>query len=306
MSPALKHTALFLVTLITTSFAGYLLFGTIGDGLLYSSSLILILGTHEMGHYLCGRKYGVNISLPYFIPAPSFSFLPTLGTFGAFIKMRSPISTKRALFDVGIAGPIAGLVVAIAVTIAGIKLSSFSTTPVGGFGEVGVKFGLPPLYLMLEHLFSPSAHAVDTVYAVRWHPFAFAGWIGMLVTALNLIPAGQLDGGHIVFSVLMRKWHRRISLSAVILLLVLGIGTRPIYDIAVFLMKDASPMSAFKPLLFDGWLGWVLWAAILSFIGRRHPPVFYDDVPLGWGRRVLAVVALIMFILCFTPVPISL
>lgn len=242
------------------------------SGLWYSGSILAILGAHEFGHYFACRYYRVDASLPYFLPAPP----PILtGTLGAFIRIRQPIPSKRQLFDIGIAGPIAGFVVAIPVLLFGISLSRIVPMPPPDFG--GFELGEPLLFkaaawLMVPHL--PEGHTINM------HPMAFAAWFGLLATALNLFPVGQLDGGHISYAVLGRK-------STAVTLLTVGclIGL------------------AFISL---SWIFWtVLIVAMMLVFGPRHPSTADEDVPLDRGRLWLAAFALLMFVLCFTPVPID-
>jgi len=292
------HGSLFLATLITTFAAGYFLYRDLADGIMYASALVLILGSHEFGHYYFGRKYGVDMSPPYFIPAPVFEAVPTIGTFGAFIKIRSPIYTKRALFDIGVAGPLVGVIVALPIIAIGLKLSN-GLEYTEGF-HLGSYIGFPLIYSFLVDVFIQNP-SVNPHYAL--HPLAFAGWLGLLVTALNLMPAGQLDGGHIVYSLFPRKWHGRISVSMIVVLLFMGLGTRPFIEIGAMIFNDGVIGAYGQSYIVDGWPGWLLWAALLTLIGRGHPPTLYEDVPLDRKRKLVAVVALLLFIGCFTPVP---
>jgi len=272
------HLLLFLATLATTIVAGAIQQGVdpfTHPGLLYrgipfSFTLLLILGSHEMGHYLVSRRHRLDVTLPFFIPAPPIPFI--IGTFGAFIKIRSPIQDKRALLDVGCAGPLVGVAVSIPVTLVGLALSR--VTVMGG-GHGAVTLGEPLLYQFLSWLvfgsLSPEANII-------LHPVAFAGWIGMLVTALNLIPVGQLDGGHVSYA-LFPEYHRYVSLGCLGLLLVCG-------------------------LVF--WYGWLMWAVLLAFLGWRHPPPFHYWVPLDGRRKFVGFVTILVFILTFSPRPFSL
>ena len=272
------HLALLLATVATTIAAGAMQQGVdpftdpllLYKGIPFSFTLLLILGSHEMGHYLVSRRHRLDVTLPYFIPAPPIPFI--IGTFGAFIKIRSPIQDKLALLDVGCAGPLIGVAVAIPVTLVGLQLSH--TTIMAG-GQETVVLGEPLLYQFLSWLVFGS---LSPETAVVLHPVAFAGWIGMLVTALNLIPVGQLDGGHVAYA-LFPEYQRYISLGSLGLLLACG-------------------------LLF--WYGWLMWAVLLSLLGWRHPPPYYSWVPLDRPRRVLGVITILVFILTFSPAPFSL
>jgi membrane-associated protease RseP (regulator of RpoE activity) len=273
----LLHLALFLATVISTIIAGAIQQGVNpleNPGLLYkgvpfSFTLLLILGTHEMGHYLVSRRHRLDVTLPYFIPAPPIPFI--IGTFGAFIRIRSPIQDKRALLDVGCSGPLTGVVVSIPVIMVGLKLSTVTVMP----RAEGLVLGEPLLFQFLSWLVLGS---LTPEHQVVLHPVAFAGWIGLLVTALNLIPVGQLDGGHVSYA-LFPDYHRYVSLASLGLLVLCG-------------------------LVF--WEGWLVWAALLAFLGFRHPPPFHSWVPLDGCRRVLGFITILVFLLTFTPTPFKL
>lgn len=239
-------------------------------GLPFAATLMLILLAHEMGHYLYCRYYGVQATLPFFIPAPTL-----IGTLGAFIRIRSPIRSRSALFDIGIAGPIAGFVVAVAVLLAALGLSK-PTTP--GMALSEIKLGFPLIFYLAHRMVAAvaPAHAVAALPLTRvyLHPMAVAAWVGMFATALNLLPGGQLDGGHIVFSLAPRahRWVSRLTILALI------------------------------PLALYSWAGWLVWAVLLRISGMRHPVV--PEYPgVSAGRRWLALFALIMLILTLTPAP---
>jgi membrane-associated protease RseP (regulator of RpoE activity) len=293
------HVILFLITIVTTFISGFSQDGSISSGISFSAALIFILGTHEMGHFLYGRKYGVDITPPYFIPAPPPPFSP-IGTFGAFIKIKSPISTKRALFDIGIAGPIAGIIAAIPVIIVGIKLSSVVESGSKSLDN-GYILGSPLIFSLIA---DSILGKIPDGYSLALHPVAFAGWIGLFVTALNLIPAGQLDGGHIMYSIFSKKWHQRTSVMIILVLLFFGLGTQPIIQHIQSYLEGTSLYNYKDVLNFEGWAGWLLWAALLTFMGTRHPPTMYDEIQLDGKRKFLSVVALFIFIGCFTPMPI--
>lgn len=232
-------------------------------GLPFALSLLTILLTHEMGHFLTSRYHGVRSTLPYFIPAPTL-----LGTFGAFIKMKSPILSKRALVDIGASGPIAGFVVSVLFTIMGLKLSQ--VVPSGTEGGIGLGASLI-FYILALLVIGDIPDGIDIVL----HPVAFAGWIGLFVTSLNLLPIGQLDGGHISYAIFGRR-HRTVSMVVLFLLLAFG---------------------------FLGWPGWLVWAAIVSILGIGHPPVIDQYSPLDRKRRMIGWLTLLIFILTFTPAP---
>jgi Zn-dependent protease len=236
-------------------------------GLVFSASIMTILGVHELGHYVTARLYGMRVSLPYFIPMP----ISLMGTMGAVIRMRSPVPHRRALFDVGIAGPLAGLAVAIPVAVVGLYLS----TPVPAPGPAERGMGLVPslLFSMIMRLL---LQLPPQGWTVSLHPMAVAGWLGFFVTALNLIPAGQLDGGHVSYAVLGR-WHDKLALFAVLAL----------FTMAALLIQ---------PL-------WALWGGLLLILGYRHPPPLNDLTPLTPVRRILGVLCWGLLVLLFTPIP---
>jgi membrane-associated protease RseP (regulator of RpoE activity) len=240
-------------------------------GLWYSATILAILGCHEMGHYVACRYYRVDASLPYFLPAP----LPLTGTLGAFIRIRSRIPSRVALFDIGLSGPIAGFVVAVPALFIGLALSAIERVP-EDFS--GVELGEPLLFRAAAWLIWGD---VADGMSINMHPMAFAAWFGLLATALNLFPIGQLDGGHVAFAVL----GRRSSLVTLAMILV-----------AV----------ALTALVSVSWLVWTILMIVMLFVvGRHHPATLDDEVPLGTARLVLAVVGLIMLIVCFTPAPIE-
>ncbi|MGH7885445.1 MAG: site-2 protease family protein [Thermodesulfobacteriota bacterium] len=293
------HIILFVLTVITTFISGYLIDGSVLSGIYFSFSLLLILGAHEMGHYYYARKHRVSVTPPYFIPAPPF--ISPIGTFGAVIKIKSRMNTKKELFDIGVAGPILGILFAFPILFIGLYFSrtiNIDSDTIKG----GIELGNSLIFLFFSKLIFGNIPKESQIFL---HPVAFAGWIGLLVTALNLIPSGQLDGGHIVYSVFPKKWHTNISKIVIAILIIFGFGTEPIF----FLLKnynifdvDGSILSFLK---FEGWLGWLLWGLILTFLGTKHPPTFFDEVDIGLKRKIIAVIALLIFIICFAPVPIK-
>ena len=292
---------LFVLTAVTTFLSGYMISGTYTGGILFSISLVAILGAHEMGHYFYGRKYGVSITLPWFIPAPPF--LSPIGTFGAFIRIKSRIRNRKELFDIGVAGPIAGVVVALPVLFVGLLFSEVIALDSERLSDMQTAMSLGNSLVFA--LFSKIAVGeVAQGYELLLHPVAFAGWIGLFVTVLNLMPAGQLDGGHIVYCVFPAQWHRTISVATVVFLVVMGVGTAPLVDLAASLGLGAL---AYLPpwLMFEGWAGWLFWAILLLLLGTSHPPTLSSDTEIGAGRKKLAFLSLLIFISCFTPVPVS-
>jgi membrane-associated protease RseP (regulator of RpoE activity) len=236
----------------------------------FAATLLGILLAHELGHYFACRYYGIVASYPYFIPFPSL-----IGTLGAFIRIQSPIVNRRALFDVGIAGPMVGFVLAapaLAVGVAHSKVLAATGQP----GEI--VFGTPPLVWLLGKWFWPGVPAEQ----IFLHPVARAAWVGLFATALNLLPVGQLDGGHIVYA-LAREHHRRLSRVALLALLGGGLFGWQHPDII--------------------WPGWLTFGLLLVALGVRHPTVIDPVEPLDARRRLVAVLGLLVFLLCFTPLP---
>ena len=275
------HLILFLLTFVSTVFVGAYHQGVdmITDpqlvirepwlllkGIPFSLTLLLILGVHEASHYISSMRHGVDATLPYFIPMPNL-----FGTLGAFIKMKSPIKTRNALMDIGASGPIAGFVVSLVVVIIGLFLSK--ATPMSGTQDGQFVFGPSLLFYGLTVLI---LGPIPKNYGIDLHSMAFAGWIGFFVTALNLIPVGQLDGGHIAYALLGKK-QETISKFLVGVLVALGV--------AVF-------------------YGWLIWAVLLLVLGLRHPPIIYDEIPLDRKRKLIGWAALVIFVLTFVPVPV--
>jgi membrane-associated protease RseP (regulator of RpoE activity) len=239
------------------------------NGVPFAVTLLAILGTHEFGHYFTARYYQASVSLPYFIPAPPpFIF----GTLGAVIRMRSPASNRNSLFDIAVAGPIAGLVVAIPAILMGLQWSTVGRIPPGGT----ITFGDSLMMRFLVYLTFGSIPAGADVFV---HPAAMAGWVGLLVTALNLFPVGQLDGGRIAYA-LFGRWHRMVGKLTFAALLAMGAVTQS--------------------------MNWVVWAGLLFFlIGFHHSPPLDDVTPLSHGRRVVGAICLILLVLLIPPVPVQ-
>jgi len=247
-------------TLVTTYLSG---------GFLFSVSLILILGAHEFGHYWASRRNGVRSTLPYFIPAPPVFIA---GTFGAFIQIKQVIPNRRVLMEIGSAGPIAGFVIALPTLIVGLSLSTVSPVLVG-FEEVN--FG-SSLVLNICAQWVLGVDPQSPYFNIHLHPIAFAGWIGMFVTALNLIPIGQLDGGHIIFSLFPRQHG--------------GLGR--IFFLALF------PLGYF-------WAGWFFWAVMIALIGFKPAPLLDEMGELDTRHKVMGVVSAAIFLVTFIPIPFS-
>lgn len=271
------HFILFVITFLSTTISGAAMAGYVrpsgffslfsikylSQGLSFSIPLMFILLTHEMGHFIASKIHRVDATLPYFIPAPTM-----IGTFGAFIKMRSPIYDKRALVDIGAAGPLSGFIVSIPILILGLSLSKIVPATGGGYG---IKIGSSLMVQILAEFFAPNpAKGFDLLI----HPMGFAGWIGLFVTSLNLIPIGQLDGGHVAYAFFGEKYEK---FAKFILLFLVFMG------------------------LF--WGGWLLWAVIIFFLGRKHPPAVNPYMELDLPRKIIVWVVLAIFVLTFIPVP---
>jgi len=281
---------LFAATLLSTTFAGIFYAGINANplavilvsiahpsvllpGLPFSLTLITILLAHEMGHFLACRYYGIRCTPPFFVPFP-FAFA---GTLGAFIRIKSPFHDRRALFDVGVAGPLAGFIFVLPALVVGISYSRL--IPKGSFA--GYSFGEPLLFRWVGRLVLGYSPASQDMLA---HPIAIAAWFGLLVTCLNLFPIWQLDGGHIAYAILGRECHRRVSIIAALALIAVS---------------------------FLGWPlpSYLLFAVLLLVVGYRsrfyHPPTLYDESSLGSGRVAVGILALFILLVCFTPVPVS-
>jgi membrane-associated protease RseP (regulator of RpoE activity) len=271
------HLVLFVLTFFSTLLAGALFQKGINiirepmrifEGLPFSLTLMTILLAHELSHYLASRKHHTEATLPYFIPAP----ITLIGTFGAFIKMKSPIITRKALIDIGASGPIAGFLLSVVAALIGLSYSSVVPTAEAK-GALGLGDSL--LFSFLSNLVFGR---LPDSYEILLHPMAFAGWIGLFVTSLNLIPIGQLDGGHIAYAFLGER-QRFVSITLVATLLLLG-------------------------LFF--WEGWAFWGAVMLVLGLKHPPVVHWEVPLDRKRRAAGVFAFFIFIITFMPSPFKL
>ncbi len=278
------HVLLFAATLVSTTLVGglavaelpagfrarslaQLLFhpAVLGAGLWFSLPLLAILLTHEMGHFVACRRHNLDATLPFFLPVPF-----GIGTLGAFIRIRTPLITKRELFDVGASGPLAGFIATLPVLLAGIALSH----PVAEAPKTGVLiFGEPLAFKAVAWLVHTRMPPGGDLLL---HPVGFAAWFGLLVTALNLLPFGQLDGGHITYA-LLGKWQRRVAWPLLAALVVLGFW----------------------------WPGWWVWAVIALVMRVRHPRIPDEGAPLDPRRRLIGWLCVAIFVVCFTPDPIK-
>ena len=234
--------------------------------IIYAAVLLGILLGHELGHFLTCRYYKINATLPYFIPAPTL-----IGTLGAFIKIKSPITKKQQLFDIGVAGPLTGFILSLPALIYGLSISKVvPSVP----RENTLIFGEPLLLKIIERMIFKG---IPSEFDVVLHPVAFAGWVGILVTALNLFPVGQLDGGHVSYALIGSK-SRNLARFFLGIFIVMGI---------VF------------------WVGWFIWAFIILFLGLRHPRVLDEETHLSPRRKFIGYVVVLIFILSFIPDPLK-
>ena len=289
-----RHIVLFVLTLATTVIAGWnnytafrssqgtlqpdqvFSWGFLLAGLWYAVPLLLILAAHEFGHYCYCRKHNVDATLPYFLPLPWIPPLipPLTGTLGAVIKIKEPFPSVRALFDIGVAGPIAGFVVLLPFLYWGLSMSAVVRFP----ENVDlIYFGEP---LLLQGLAKLQFGALPKGFDLTLHPLGFAAWFGMFATALNLLPFGQLDGGHIAYAVFGRR-ARFVSMATL----------------------AATVLLTFRS---SGWISMSIIMLIMAFfLGVRHPHIPDEGTPLDAGRKLIAFLALVIFAICFTPVPID-
>lgn len=302
----LLNVILFLSTVFTTTLAGagwanqdpYQL-DNFRTGLLYSFLIMGVIGIHEFGHYFAAKIHKVNVTLPYFIPFP-FLFLNPFGTMGAVIKMKSRLQSRKSLFDIGVSGPIAGWVASIIILIIG-----FSTLPPvsylykihpeyesTGIPLSGLTFGYNAVFLVFEKLFSFQTNLfIPPMNEIYHYPFLCVGWFGLLITALNMMPVGQLDGGHISFAMFGEK-SKYLGYTVFGTLVFFGIaGLLPLINVNVNI----------------GSLNWLVWALLILFVIKiKHPPVCSDfEVPLGTGRTFIGWFSYFIFIVSFCPVPIT-
>ena len=302
------HLILFVVTFITTVIAGTeWITGTMGPydfetlaiGLPYSLSALFILATHEFGHYFAAKLNKVKATLPYFIPLPPFPGFFNFGTMGAVIKTKSEIPTNKAMFDIGVSGPIAGFIASIIVLVYGFThlpsvdylLSIHPDYFSAEYGKetISLQFGNNLLFLFLQNVFTSSKDFVPPMTEVYHYPYLMTGWFGLLITAMNMIPVGQLDGGHIIYSMFGSKVQEAVASISMIILVVLGISG----------IADGVLELGFG----FGWSGWLFWSLILYFIIKvKHPPVrYFDDLDLT--RKLFGYFSLLILLVSFSPSP---
>lgn len=304
----LLHIGLFIATFVTTTIAGAFWttgrtgpyeFEFLANGLVYSIAILFIISCHEFGHYFAAKYHRIDATLPFYIPFPPIPIFLNFGTMGAVIRTRTAVSTKKAMFDIGVAGPLAGFVACLIVLIYG-----FMTVPPVdyilaihpdyysseyGKGAMGLLFGNTLLFSFLQKVFIHGNQFFPPMSEIYHYPLLCVGWFGLFITSMNMIPVGQLDGGHIGYTLFGEKNHYKIAVISLIILFVLGL---------------AGLVETFVPLNFSfGWSGWLLWSFILYFIIKvKHPPI-PDYTELDGFRRALGYVSYFILIISFSPSP---
>lgn len=307
----LIHIGLFIFTFITTTIAGVewttgklppYEFYILAEGLPYSIAILLIITFHEFGHYFAARFHKIRSTLPFYIPFPPIPYFINFGTMGAVIKTKSPIYSRKAMFDVGIAGPLSGFIICLAILIYGfthvpsieylLKIHPDYFSADYGKDGMHLVFGDSLLFVFFKYIFVNPHSFFPPMSEIYHYPYLVAGWFGLLITSMNMIPVGQLDGGHIAFAMFGDKKHYNISAISAIALLVIGF---------------AGLIDSLLELNIGlGWSGWLFWAFILYFIIKlKHPPVV-DDSPLDKKRILLGYLSFFIFIISFAPAPIML
>jgi len=302
------HLTLFVITFFTTTLAGVDWMGrdplnllNFKLGIAYSVSLLFILGSHEFGHFIYSMKHRVRATLPYFIPFPVIPGMLNFGTLGAVIRTKDPVPSRKAIFDIGVSGPIIGFIASIAVLIFGFThLPSkefllrihpnfdFATNTVPGSGGVPLVFGNTILFKLLETIFTnPAREFVPPMGEIYHYPFLCVGWFGLFVTSMNLLPIGQLDGGHMIYA-MFGSAHKKIARAFFAIILVIGLlGLLPLIGI------DWE----------FGWTGWLFWCLILFIVIKLDHPRVMDDTPLDTKRMIVGWLTILIFIVSFSPTP---
>ena len=307
----LLHLALFIITFITTTIAGVQWVSASGGpyelselltGLPYSISILLIITFHEFGHFFAAVYHKVKATLPFYIPFPPIPGLINFGTMGAVIRTRSRIHSNTAMFDIGVAGPIAGFVVTLAILVYGflnvpgieylLNIHPDYFEPTYGQEGYSLIFGDSILFLLLKEIFVKPGQFFPPMSEMYHYPFLCVGWFGLFITSMNMIPVGQLDGGHISHSMFGEKNHYKISVVCFVVMFIFGI------------IGLADSMLELNYGI--GWSGWLFWSLILYFVIKlKHPPVL-DATELDPQRKLIGYFAFFMFIISFSPMPIML
>ena len=327
------HAFLFVATFVSCTIAGAVWSGvqqpfdvsTWGAGLTYAVLIMVFISAHEFGHYFAARHHGVDATLPYYIPMPFVAFMP-FGTMGAVIRTRSVIPSRNILFDIGVAGPLAGFVVSLLTLIIGLMtlppreyLYAIHPEYLQYFGGIipdfGMYFGDTALYSILTSVLPITSSNLPPMNEMYHYPFLCVGWFGLFVTSLNMLPIGQLDGGHVVYGMFGTN-QRRIARIAVAIMIAIGMGgvlgdLRGFIDIdspdSIFLFLQSSIRPLIRwigqnaPWVFQGWTGWLVWAGFARFFFRLNHPDIHSDEPLDRRRMIVGWIALLIFALCFSP-----
>ncbi len=305
------HLLLFLLTFITTLIAGMQWttgkagpyeFSDLGIGLPYALTILFVLSCHEFGHYFAARYHKVETTLPYYIPFPPIAYFINFGTMGAVIKTKGRVLTNKAMFDIGVAGPIAGFFASLIVLIYGfthlpgveyiLKIHPDFFSANFGKDALNLKFGDNLLFAFLREVFSKPGQFMPPMSEVYHYPYLCVGWFGLFVTAMNMLPVGQLDGGHVIYSMFGAKTHERWAGITMLGLAFLGFEG---------IMENLLAVN-----LQIGWSGWLFWGLVLYFLIKiKHPPVLHFE-PLGKVRMAIGYFAIFILIVSFAPAPLVL
>jgi membrane-associated protease RseP (regulator of RpoE activity) len=305
----LIHAALFIVTFITSTIAGVQWTSAEAGpyelkqllvGLPYSISIMLMISFHEFGHYFAAKYHKVKVTLPFYIPFPPIPYFINFGTMGAVIRTKSPVKTKKAMFDIGVAGPIAGFIFCIAILIYGflnlpgeeyiLTIHPDYFSPEYGKDSIGLVFGDSILFSTLKWIFVNPGQFFPPMSEIYHYPYLCVGWFGLLITSMNLIPVGQLDGGHISYSLFGKENHFKISIVAFSFLFIFGIAGL------------IDTMLEFNYGI--GWAGWLFWSLVLYFVIKlKHPPIA-DNTELDNRRKLVGYFSLFILLISFSPTPI--
>jgi membrane-associated protease RseP (regulator of RpoE activity) len=315
------HIGLFVLTFFTTTLAGVAWSGhgpaeleNFGYGLEYSLLLLAFISAHEFGHFIMARIHGVDATLPFYIPFPGAAMagVPNFGTFGAVIRTRSKLPSRKVIFDIGVAGPIAGFVVCLIIlaigflTLPGIEyLQSIhpgypnEAVPAGS----NLVFGRTILYSLMEKIFSPSGAYIPPMSEMYHYPMLCAGWFGLFVTSLNLLPVGQLDGGHTTYGLFTPRIHKTIGIAIVSILTIIAL---PEIILAYAPASWQASLSWLQPIAINGGSTWIFWVIMILLVIRFRHPVTMDESALDSKRVGIGILTLVIFLLSFTPSPLSL
>ena len=327
------HGMLFLLTFVSCIIAGVAWSGesmifdvaTWGKGITYAVLMMVFISAHEFGHYFAARYHGVDATLPYYIPMPFITLMP-FGTMGAVIRTRSPIVSRKVLFDIGVSGPLAGFFVSLVILIVGLLTLPpidylYSIHPEyvhllgGSIPSFGITFGDTAMMSFLTTFIPGIRQNLPPMNEIYHYPFLCVGWFGLFVTSLNMLPIGQLDGGHVVYAMFGRLQHR-IARFTIVAMLFIGVGgllgdlrhvlsTDSPDTLFLFLQGAFTPLlsvlETYAPWVFAGWTGWLMWAAFARFFFKPAHPVLLNDEPLDGRRMIIGWIAVLVFVLSFSP-----